>query len=224
MFPFLRRSVGLVPVSIALALISPQAMASTVSIESIHTEDTSEVQVVNAGTTLRIIPDASPWFLVPDYEVQEVGVLDLQGRLNVTNHRVRTFGTSLEQVRQWTMSGDIFTDVSGFGVGYVAGSGYVEFAMAIRGDANLDGSVDGTDAGALVAGWGLGGRGWNDGDFSADGDVDGTDAGYLVTNWSGDSSSPWSEAAHMPEPLTIGAFGLAIGGLGGYVRRRRRSG
>ncbi len=53
------------------------------------------------------------------------------------------------------------------------------------GDANEDLAVDGSDAGVLVAKWGVGTE-WSEADFIDDDIVDGSDAGALVANWTGD--------------------------------------
>ena len=54
----------------------------------------------------------------------------------------------------------------------------------IRGDANLDGTVDAQDAAALASNWQVGsGAGWADGDFNGDGKVNDIDATIIAANW-----------------------------------------
>ncbi len=53
--------------------------------------------------------------------------------------------------------------------------------VAIDGDINLDGVVDGADLGKLLADWG---PGYGASDLNLDGKVDGSDLGLLLANWS----------------------------------------
>jgi T5SS/PEP-CTERM-associated repeat protein len=54
--------------------------------------------------------------------------------------------------------------------------------LTLLGDANLDGTVNITDLGALAGHW-QGPGGWSDGDFNYDGVVSIADLGPLATNW-----------------------------------------
>ena len=87
----------------------------------------------------------------------------------------------------------------------------------LPGDANFDGSVDGSDLSLLLTGWGAGTT-WPEGDFNNDLSVDGSDLSLLLSNWTyppaGSTGSP------IPEPATIGL--LACGTIA-LVRRRRRA-
>lgn len=80
-----------------------------------------------------------------------------------------------------------------------------------RGDANLDGFVDGLDATALALRFGVPGDwGWKTGDFNGTqggvDEVDGVDATILALNW----SPPPAAASSVPEPTS---FVLLLSGL-----------
>jgi hypothetical protein len=74
------------------------------------------------------------------------------------------------------------------------------------GDADLNGSVDGTDFGAWNGSkFSVTGR-WSLGDFNADGATDGTDFGLWNTN-----KFTTANAASVPEPSAIGLAFIAAG-------------
>jgi autotransporter-associated beta strand protein len=86
-------------------------------------------------------------------------------------------------------------------------------AAVLKGDANLDGSVDPLDLGVWQESYGLtSGAGWNNGDFDYDGDVDGRD--FLI--WQrGVTSQPDTlqglQAVPEPADLTLVLCGLMLG-------------
>ncbi|MDY7009845.1 MAG: PEP-CTERM sorting domain-containing protein [Planctomycetota bacterium] len=82
----------------------------------------------------------------------------------------------------------------------------------VKGDANWDIKVDGSDLNQILTGWGTGTE-WDEGDFNDDDAVDGSDLNWLLTNWTYPPA-----AASVPEPATLGI--LALGALA-LVRRRR---
>ena len=107
----------------------------------------------------------------------------------------------------------------------------------VPGDANNDGSVDGSDLSLLLTNWNsVGGAGWFNGDFNLDGCVDGSDLSILLSHFGysapGGAQYDIFDAGtevqrndpltkHTPEPLTILAVFTGIAGLAGYIRRRR---
>jgi hypothetical protein len=94
------------------------------------------------------------------------------------------------------------------------------------GDANLDGKIDVKDVAVLAGSW-MGSGDWYGGDLSGDGVVDTADLQILRTSWTSTQAS-WDAALQqyglpplpVPEPGTLGAFGLASAAL---LLRRRRS-
>jgi hypothetical protein len=96
----------------------------------------------------------------------------------------------------------------------------------LMGDANRDGVVDVTDYLALK--WGMSGTvpaTWANGDFNLDGKVNLLDlliieesigAGLRGNSLGGGESPP-----HAPEPLTVLGLVLGLGGVAGYLRKRK---
>ena len=107
----------------------------------------------------------------------------------------------------------------------------------LNGDANLSGSVDGSDFALLAGNFGTTGRAWGQGDFNADGRVDGSDFALLAGNFGRNlagggasvSRSDWAAlesfgvqvGVHVPEPgLAAGAVGMLMMAA---LRRRNKS-
>jgi PEP-CTERM motif len=102
------------------------------------------------------------------------------------------------------------------------------------GDADLTGHVDGNDYTLIDNGFGSGGSltGWQNGDFNYDGFIDGSDYSLIDNTFNQQSlagfaaqvATPTSEiagaSAAVPEPATLGLFGISAVGL--LSRRRRR--
>jgi autotransporter-associated beta strand protein len=152
-------------------------------------------------------------------------------------------------IRGDIISGAIFSSQSDgtYGVGYadgndaseggIVGANSVLVAYARYGDTNLDGVVSGSDFATLVANLGKSVTGWDNGDFFYAGAVDGNDFAALAANLgkSADGADVVLPAADyaavdafaaanglmadVPEPATLGLFGLAAAGV--FVRRHR---
>jgi hypothetical protein len=146
----------------------------------------------------------------------------------------------------WTGSSGILSFAAAasngkYGVGFADSSdpgnpaglaaGQMEIKYALLGDANLDGSVNGSDFAILAANFNKAVSGWDQGDFNYDGSVNGADFADLAANFNQGSSQSVTAAldsfaatnglsADVLEPAS--ATMMVIGGLG--ILRRRRHG
>ena len=108
--------------------------------------------------------------------------------------------------------------------------------ITMRGDASLDGRVNGTDFALLAGNFGKTERGWTEGDFNLDGAVNGSDFALLAGNfgkrvpgvdpglvtesdWAALESFGASIGVQVPEPAALPVLAAALGLM---ARRRRR--
>jgi len=98
---------------------------------------------------------------------------------------------------------------------------YLNYSIAVPGDANRDGSVNESDATIVAAHWGYAGD-WAPGDFNNDGIVGPADAAIVTANWGYHADA---ESTDVPEPsmlvLLLG-IGLAMACFRSARRRVRR--
>jgi autotransporter-associated beta strand protein len=194
------------------------------------------------------------------------GVLDL-----TNNHLIINFGNNsdpISSIYAWLKSGfnnggwngpgiisstaQALTNGLRYGVGWADGkdgvvhglsSGQIEIKYTLLGDANLDGTVNGSDFSILAANFGLGVTNWDQGNFLFSSSVNGSDFSALAVNFGqGDNGAdagvsqsdvaaldafavannlPVPTIAAVPEPAA-GAIALltAIGGLLPRLRRK----
>ncbi len=89
----------------------------------------------------------------------------------------------------------------------------------LRGDSNLDGTVNATDLNAVGQNWLETGKTWESGDFNGDDTTNAQDLNAVGQNWLKTSAAPAATAA-VPEPSSLG---LLIFALIGGLRFRQRS-
>ena len=91
-------------------------------------------------------------------------------------------------------------------------------APYLKGDANLDGTVDATDLNALALSWQGSGKVWSDGDFTGEGTSNVADLNLLGVNWQ--RSIPAAAASKsVPEPASI--ILLSVAAILGLSMRRK---
>jgi hypothetical protein len=168
----------------------------------------------------------------------DLGAATFAGTLDVTLHDgfVPTANQSFDLMDFTGESGN-FTTVNLPNVGAGASwdtsqlytTGVIKLTALLNGDANLDGTVNVADLGALSTSYGAtSGANWSQGDFNNDGAVNVADLGALATNYGqsvggGGMAGPAAEVAAtaaVPEPgsATI-VLGVCL--AAGAVRRRR---
>ncbi len=140
---------------------------------------------------------------------------------------------------------------TGYGIGFADGadgvvaglsSGQIEIKYTLLGDANLDGTVNGSDFSLLAANFGTGHTNWDQGNFLFSSSVNGSDFSALAANFGqGDSGAdvgvsaadvagldafaaanglPLPAIGAVPEPASAGI--VILSGLGMLAVRRRR--
>lgn len=93
-------------------------------------------------------------------------------------------------------------------------------AMLLPGDANGDGSVNGTDLNVVLSNYNQTGADWIQGDFNRDGSVNGTDLNTLLSHY---NQTLGASTAAVPEPsgIVLMLVGCAMCLFGAVMRYRR---
>jgi len=155
----------------------------------------------------------------------------------IISSTAQTLTSGLRYGVGWADGNDGTRNVSGLS------SGEIELKYTLLGDANLDGTVNGSDFSVLAANFGLGVTNWDQGNFLYSSSVNGSDFSALAANFGqGDSGAdaqvtqadiqaldafavannlPIPTFAPVPEPATAGLLLAAT--TGALLRRRRPS-
>jgi hypothetical protein len=174
------------------------------------------------------------------------------------NHLVINYGSGSDPIAairgyvesgynsSWSGPGIISSAIApGYGIGYADGtdgvvaglsSGQIEVKFTLLGDANLDGTVNGSDFSILASNFGQGAANWDQGNFFFSSSVNGTDFVALAQNFGqGASGADVTSAdiaaldafaaangllADVPEPASLSL--LLLGGLSLIARQRRK--
>jgi len=167
----------------------------------------------------------------------EVALAYANGNWNGTNASggVITSSTAAADTTHLTAVG-VATNLTSFEGSNVSNSA-VLVKYTYYGDANLSGTVDGSDYSLIDSGYLTGATGWQNGDFNYDGVIDGSDytlidnafntqgaqvAGLLASPSAiaTDQIAGGSGTSAVPEPASLGLLGIGAAGLLG--RRKRR--
>jgi hypothetical protein len=169
-------------------------------------------------------------------------VVDYTGGPNSPFQTIKTQIISAYNNGSWNGTGITSSNANNtnFGIGYAEAAslttvppifGTVDTEAVLArltryGDANLDGQVNLSDFNALASNFGGSDKQWIQGDFNYDGIVNLSDFNRLAANFGlqagpdGPTPDDWAAlAAVVPEPSSLGLFGLAASAL---IRRRRR--
>jgi hypothetical protein len=92
--------------------------------------------------------------------------------------------------------------------------------VLLPGDANLDGTVNGTDLNTVLSDYNLTGMTWFQGDFNGDGTVNGADLNVVLSNY----NLALAASAAAAEPSALVILGVGAVALLGYAWRRRTHG
>jgi hypothetical protein len=220
---------------------------------------------INDTGLLTILPNVAPTTnAINSLTINGGGVLDLTNNHFIVTYTSGTRASVDASIRSYLISGrngGLWNGLGGidsstaampgnshYGIGYADGadgivaglsSGQIEIKYTLLGDADLDGSVTGSDFTALAGNLGKSGVGWDKGDFLYTGAVTGSDFTALVSNLGKSANGadvilPAADyaaidafaaanglMADVPEPTSFGLLGLAAARV--LARRRRHS-
>ncbi|HSV14727.1 MAG TPA: autotransporter-associated beta strand repeat-containing protein [Tepidisphaeraceae bacterium] len=170
---------------------------------------------VGSGGLAAVASSASP-FSPAVLQLSTLGFTNNTSKLNLTNNELVANGSSTIALGLITNGNVYTTDTTpNIALGYIdVAGGKMEIRFTLKGDTDLNGSVDVADLGALASNYGAApgsGKTWAQGDFNRDGGVDVSDLGALATTYGsalagGPAASPTeliAAATAVPEPSTV---------------------
>jgi fibronectin-binding autotransporter adhesin len=234
---------GVVPTSMTVSGTTPY----TFSGGNIGSGSTTSLTVAN-GASMTFDRGAGSRVTLELGSLSNSGLIDLKNNTMVLHNANSTIAATVQGELQTGFNGGGWNGTIGIKSSSAAGSslytlgnvynsttGDLTVAYTYYGDADLSGTVDGSDYSIIDANNGLTSGGtWQTGDFNYDGHVDGSDYSLIdnaFNTQNGDAvtaaqvavntSEIAGDSAAVPEPASLGLIG--IGALGLMSRRRRRA-
>ncbi|MBN2023226.1 MAG: right-handed parallel beta-helix repeat-containing protein [Pirellulales bacterium] len=144
-----------------------------------YTPTSVEVDGLTVTWTFDTTWKIGAWVLSLSDAIAASGAGPLDGEWDGPEYRLDTSGTSS------------FEDGGTSGDGAYGGDFDFAFSLLLPGDANLSGTVTGTDSSIVASHWLMSGMTWEEGDFNGDGLVDDLDLAVLAANY---GSQQWPQA------------------------------
>jgi probable HAF family extracellular repeat protein len=124
-----------------------------------------------------------------------------------SNGSMIDLNSAISQTLGWTLTDATAVNsagqIVGFGtIGKSGGARAFLLTPALSGDANLDGSVNGTDLNTVLSNYNGTAMNWSQGDFNYDGTVNGADLNTVLSNYN-QSIALSGVGAAVPEPSTL---------------------
>jgi hypothetical protein len=246
-------------------VLSPSGTGTINYQSSVTVDSSASMSFANStnAPALTIAPNGSA-AIVGTGIVLQTSSLNNSGTLDVQNNELLiNYGSSdpIASVREellagsnngsWNGASGIVSSVAAananYGLGWADGadgvvaglsSGQIEVKYTLLGDANLDGTVNGSDFSILAANFGLGATNWDQGNFLFSASVNGSDFSALASNFGQGANgaanvTPANRAAldsfaaangllaDVPEPISAGLL-LGAGMMGLATRRGTR--
>jgi acid phosphatase len=132
-------------------------------------------------------------------------------------------GSTFETGLGYGEASDVYTSFPADFVGQSVDSTTVLVRYTLKGDANLDGSVDTVDFNIVATYFGRAGRRWTHGDFDYNSFIDTTDFNYVATNFGQALPASAGAGTLIPEPASGGLIMMLAVSAGAGLRRRGRN-
>jgi autotransporter-associated beta strand protein len=224
--------------NVSLVQIANTGSANVQTLGSLSIDPTSKLDLTNNHMYIVYGGGSDPMTTIYGYLKSGFNNGAWNGTTGIISSTAQTATNGLHYGIGWADGNDGTHKVSNT----LLSSGEILLKYTLLGDANLDGSVNGTDFSTLAANFGLGVTNWDLGNFLYGSSVNGSDFSALAANFGqGDNGAdvsvspadiaaldafaaanglPSPTIAAVPEPATLGILALGAGGLA--VRRRRK--
>ncbi len=211
--------------------------ASNINLSSLTIATGSVFDITNNHVIIDYTPGNDPISTIYGYLKSGFNNGSWNGTTGIISSTAQSSTNGLHYGIGWADGGDGTHNVAGLA------TGQIELRYTLLGDANLDGTVNGTDFSILAANFGLGDTNWDQGNFLYGSSVNGSDFSALAANFGqGDSGAavsvtpadiaalnsfaianglPLPAIEAVPEPTSV-ATGIGLF-LGLLTRRNRRA-